>query len=203
MLLSHNPSHKVAAWASRTGTTSRKCRRGTRPDGRHMVRARHCGRELARGRVAASSSRLASSRRRRTYTARPRRSSTCSRGSGLTLLDDKAYEIRAGDCIVYKNFHEAHTIRAGDDGLDVIAFGAREYLPPASCRAAARCGRSRASSRSRRDTRGTGSLSSSGRSRKLGRPATIVNMQDVEPAGARRTATDEISRARRAPAGPA
>jgi uncharacterized cupin superfamily protein len=49
-------------------------------------------------------------------------------GSGLTLLDDDAYEIRAGDCIVYKNSHEAHTIRAGDEGLDVIAFGAREYL---------------------------------------------------------------------------
>jgi uncharacterized cupin superfamily protein len=49
-------------------------------------------------------------------------------GSGLTLLDDDAYEIRAGDCIVYKNTWEAHTIRAGDDGLDVIAFGAREYL---------------------------------------------------------------------------
>ena len=49
-------------------------------------------------------------------------------GSGLTLLDDDAYEIRAGDCIVYKSSHEAHTIRAGDDGLDVIAFGAREYL---------------------------------------------------------------------------
>lgn len=52
-------------------------------------------------------------------------------GSGLTLLDDDAYEIRAGDCIVYKNTHEAHTIRAGDDGLDVIAFGAREYLQTA------------------------------------------------------------------------
>ena len=50
-------------------------------------------------------------------------------GSGLTLLDEDAYEIRADDCIVYKSSHEAHTIRAGDDGLDVIAFGAREYLP--------------------------------------------------------------------------
>ena len=50
-------------------------------------------------------------------------------GSGLTWMDGKAYQIRAGDCIVYKNFHEAHTIRAGDDGLDVIAFGAREYPP--------------------------------------------------------------------------
>jgi uncharacterized cupin superfamily protein len=50
-------------------------------------------------------------------------------GSGLTWMDEKAYEIRAGDCIVYKNSHEAHTIRAGDDSLDVLAFGAREYIP--------------------------------------------------------------------------
>ena len=50
-------------------------------------------------------------------------------GSGLTLLDDYAYEIRAGDCIVYRNLHEEHTILGGDDGLDVIAFGEREYLP--------------------------------------------------------------------------
>ena len=49
-------------------------------------------------------------------------------GSGLTLLDDDAFEIRGGDCIIYKNSWDAHTIRAGDDGLDVIAFGAREYL---------------------------------------------------------------------------
>jgi uncharacterized cupin superfamily protein len=49
-------------------------------------------------------------------------------GSGLTWMDEKAYEIRSGDCIVYKNFHEAHTIRAGDDGLDVLAFGPREYF---------------------------------------------------------------------------
>ena len=48
-------------------------------------------------------------------------------GSGFTWMDGDVYEIREGDCIVYKNFHEAHTIRAGDDGLDVIAFGAREY----------------------------------------------------------------------------
>jgi len=49
-------------------------------------------------------------------------------GSGLTWMDGKAYEIRAGDCVLYKNFHEAHTIRGGDGGLDVLAFGAREYL---------------------------------------------------------------------------
>jgi uncharacterized cupin superfamily protein len=50
-------------------------------------------------------------------------------GSGLTWMDEKAYDIRAGDCIVYKNFHEAHTIRGGGAGLDVLAFGGREYTP--------------------------------------------------------------------------
>ncbi len=50
-------------------------------------------------------------------------------GSGLTWLEGKAYDVRAGDCILYRNDQEAHTIRAGDDGLDLLAFGAREYLP--------------------------------------------------------------------------
>jgi uncharacterized cupin superfamily protein len=49
-------------------------------------------------------------------------------GAGATWMDEKTYEIGAGDCIVYKNFNEAHTIRGGDDGLDVLAFGAREYF---------------------------------------------------------------------------
>src|SRR5437870_9181240 len=42
-------------------------------------------------------------------------------GSVFFFKQKTAYEIGAGDCIVYKNFHEAHTIRAGDDGLDVLA----------------------------------------------------------------------------------
>ena len=56
-------------------------------------------------------------------------------GSGLSVQDDRTYEVRAGDCIVHREAAEAHTLRAGDDGLDVLAFGAsREaatgaYLP--------------------------------------------------------------------------
>jgi uncharacterized cupin superfamily protein len=102
-------------------------------------------------------------------------------GSGLTWLDEKAYEIRAGDCIVYKNFHEAHTIRGGDEGLDVLAFGAREYPPMGEL------------------PRGRTTWSITGfieiqqghpwdREPELEwpapeseRPPTIVNMQDVEP----------------------
>ena len=103
-------------------------------------------------------------------------------GSGLTLLDDDAYEIRGGDCIVYKNTHEAHTIRAGDDGLDVIAFGAREYLPTAEL------------PRSGTMWSITGFIELEvghpwDREPELewpeptiGRPPTIVNTQDVEPA---------------------
>jgi uncharacterized cupin superfamily protein len=103
-------------------------------------------------------------------------------GSGLTLLDDDAYEIRAGDCIVYRNTHEAHTIRAGDDGLDVIAFGAREYLQTAEL------------PRSGTMWSITGFIELEvghpwDREPELewpdptmGRPPTIVNTQDVEPA---------------------
>src|SRR5439155_8716192 len=49
-------------------------------------------------------------------------------GSGLTWQDEQAYEIRAGDCIVYKSSHEAHTTRAGAGGRGGRTLGAREYF---------------------------------------------------------------------------
>jgi uncharacterized cupin superfamily protein len=45
-------------------------------------------------------------------------------GSGVCMLDGSAFEVRPGDCIVH-GVREAHTLRAGDDGLDVLAFGTR------------------------------------------------------------------------------
>lgn len=36
-----------------------------------------------------------------------------------------AYEVRAGDCIVHLALENAHTLQAGPDGLDVLAFGQR------------------------------------------------------------------------------
>jgi uncharacterized cupin superfamily protein len=45
-------------------------------------------------------------------------------GSGLSLQDDRAYAVRPGDCLVHLEGREAHTLRAGDDGLDVLVFGA-------------------------------------------------------------------------------
>jgi uncharacterized cupin superfamily protein len=61
-------------------------------------------------------------------------------GSGLAWQDEGAgpatYEIGAGDCLVHLARGEAHTLRAGPDGLDVLAFGQRvrgggAYLPRA------------------------------------------------------------------------
>jgi uncharacterized cupin superfamily protein len=50
-------------------------------------------------------------------------------GSGVSWQDDGrggvAYEIREGDCLVHLPAEEAHTLCAGPDGLDVLAFGQR------------------------------------------------------------------------------
>jgi len=52
-------------------------------------------------------------------------------GSGLSRQDGKAYEIRTGDCIVHVAMREAHTLRAGDEGLTALAFGHRMRTPGA------------------------------------------------------------------------
>lgn len=44
-------------------------------------------------------------------------------GSGLSWQNGSVYEIREGDCIVHRGGWEAHTLRAGDGGLDVLAYG--------------------------------------------------------------------------------
>ena len=45
-------------------------------------------------------------------------------GSGICLLRTVPLRGRPGDCLVHR-VREAHTLRAGDDGLDVLAFGTR------------------------------------------------------------------------------
>jgi uncharacterized cupin superfamily protein len=58
-------------------------------------------------------------------------------GSGLSWQDGETYEVGAGDLLVHLEGAEAHTLRAGDAGLDVLAFGAPQerasgaYLPRA------------------------------------------------------------------------
>ena len=52
-------------------------------------------------------------------------------GSGISLQWDgqttEAFEVGAGDCLVHLASEHAHTLRAGPDGLDVLAFGERHY----------------------------------------------------------------------------
>jgi uncharacterized cupin superfamily protein len=61
-------------------------------------------------------------------------------GSGLSWQDrgdgPSTYAVAAGDCLVHLVQAEAHTLQAGPDGLDVLAFGERArsggaYLPRA------------------------------------------------------------------------
>ena len=57
-------------------------------------------------------------------------------GSGLSLHWDgestAAHEIGPGDCVVYLALEVGHTLRAGPDGLDVLAFGMRSYADSAT-----------------------------------------------------------------------
>jgi uncharacterized cupin superfamily protein len=48
-------------------------------------------------------------------------------GSGLSWQDGQTYEIRAGDFILHRRREEAHTVIAGPDGIDVLAYGTRYW----------------------------------------------------------------------------
>jgi uncharacterized cupin superfamily protein len=45
------------------------------------------------------------------------------RGSGFSWQEDGVYEIAAGDAILHPDGGPAHTVVAGPDGIDVLAFG--------------------------------------------------------------------------------
>lgn len=46
-------------------------------------------------------------------------------GSGISWQDGTCYDVRSGDCLVHTAGTEAHTLRAGPQGLTVLAFGER------------------------------------------------------------------------------
>ena len=48
-------------------------------------------------------------------------------GSGISWQDGETYEVGEGDCLVHLAAEEVHTLKAGPDGLDVLAFGMRAY----------------------------------------------------------------------------
>jgi uncharacterized cupin superfamily protein len=52
-------------------------------------------------------------------------------GSGISVQrvgsEDLVAEVRAGDCLVHLALVHAHTLQAGEGGLEVLAFGERHY----------------------------------------------------------------------------
>jgi uncharacterized cupin superfamily protein len=54
-------------------------------------------------------------------------------GSGTSVQwegeDTRGYAVGPGDCIVHLALDNAHTLQAGDEGLDVLAFGQRVHAP--------------------------------------------------------------------------
>jgi uncharacterized cupin superfamily protein len=55
-------------------------------------------------------------------------------GSGTSVQwegedEPLGYEVREGDCLVHRALEHAHTLQAGPDGLDVLAFGQRTFAP--------------------------------------------------------------------------
>jgi len=46
-------------------------------------------------------------------------------GSGTSWQDRACYDVNPGDCLVHTAGTEAHTLRAGSEGLEVLAFGER------------------------------------------------------------------------------
>jgi uncharacterized cupin superfamily protein len=47
------------------------------------------------------------------------------RGSGLLWQEEQVHEIGSGDCLVFRAAEQVHTLHAGPEGLEVLAFGTR------------------------------------------------------------------------------
>jgi uncharacterized cupin superfamily protein len=124
-------------------------------------------------------------------------------GAGVSWQSGRTAAIGVGDCIVYHPRRGAHTLQAGSDGLDVLAFGTREYdetlrLP--------RLELSLLGSRAAESIPGAidGAPIQHVREAELGppelppapdpRPATIVNIDEVEPVAVTRP---RVARTRR------
>jgi uncharacterized cupin superfamily protein len=108
-------------------------------------------------------------------------------GSGLSWQrgrdGDETFEIRVGDCLVHLAGEEAHTLVAGDDGLDVLAFGvgpepALAYFPRLD---AMRVGPAIVDVDDRHQWDLEGALPDPDLPAPSARPKRIVNVDEVEP----------------------
>jgi len=111
-------------------------------------------------------------------------------GSGLAWQrereQDETFEIRAGDCLVHLAGAEAHTLVAGEAGLDVLAFGAGPepalaYFPRLD---AIRVGPAIVDVDGRHQWDLEGGLPDPDLPSPAPRPGRIVNVDEVEPESA-------------------
>jgi uncharacterized cupin superfamily protein len=103
-------------------------------------------------------------------------------GSGLSWQDEQVYEVRANDCILHLADQEEHTLRGGDDGLDVLVFGTRHatefgWLPRSR---AIRLGWSWAEGRTDDPWEIEAQVGPLEFGEPAPRPATIVNVEEVD-----------------------
>jgi uncharacterized cupin superfamily protein len=109
-------------------------------------------------------------------------------GSGLSWQrerggEDEVFEVRAGDCLFHRAEAEAHTLIAGNDGLDVIAFATGPenvfaYFPRLD---AMRVGPGVVDVPHRHQWEMEGALSDPELPPPRVRPGRIVNVDEVEP----------------------
>jgi uncharacterized cupin superfamily protein len=104
-------------------------------------------------------------------------------GSGLSWQDGATYAVEPGDALVHRARAEVHSLRAGDDGLEVIVFGTRTrddacHLPRAgvSWHAVSWAGAGGEHPDEREAAAGEPETPPPGE-----RPARIVRMSEVEP----------------------
>ncbi|MFL5843357.1 MAG: cupin domain-containing protein [Solirubrobacteraceae bacterium] len=106
-------------------------------------------------------------------------------GSGWSLEDDRCHAIGPGDVVYYAAYDPAHTVVAGDDGLSFIAFGTGD--PPRGVVRFPRIGKVKVFEHLLEGDR-THQWKLEARLPRIEvkddpdpRPATIVNVADVEP----------------------
>ena len=106
-------------------------------------------------------------------------------GSGISWQNGSCYEVRPGDCLVHTARTEAHTLRAGPDGLEVLAFGERHQASGARLPRAGVSWGLGAWVRTGDPDEHPWKLEAAAGEPEVGdtvdRPAWVVNLDDVEP----------------------
>jgi uncharacterized cupin superfamily protein len=106
-------------------------------------------------------------------------------GSGISWQDGHCYPVREGDTLVHHPQDAAHTLRAGDDGLEVIAFGHRAYGGATFLPRAGVSWLGRTWARTGAEDEHPWALEAAAGPPEVGelepRPASIVNVDEIEP----------------------